>query len=52
MCQVSFAEPSLFSRRRETKVASTGLSRERPGGDAAAGVASAFSVGGDCANSA
>ena len=30
MCQVSFAEPCLLSSVRETKVASTGLSRERP----------------------
>ena len=31
MCQVSFSEPGLLSRRRDRKVAGTGLSRERPG---------------------
>ena len=30
MCQVSFSEPGLLSSVRDTKVASTGLSRERP----------------------
>ncbi len=39
MCQVSFSEPGLLSRVRETKVASTGLSRERPASPA--GVAGA-----------
>jgi len=31
MCQVSFSEPCLLSRRRDRNVASTGLSRERQG---------------------
>ena len=30
-CQVSFSEPGLLRRRRDRKVASAGLSRERPG---------------------
>ena len=30
MCQVSFSEPSLLRRWRERKVATAGLSRERP----------------------
>jgi len=37
MCQVSFSEPGLLSRRRERKLAYTGLSRERPGDVASAG---------------
>ena len=32
MCQVSFAEPGLLSSARDTKVASTGLSRDVPAG--------------------
>ncbi len=31
MCQVSFSDPGLFKSRRDTNVAATGLSRERPG---------------------
>jgi hypothetical protein len=41
MCQVSFSEPALFKRRRDTNVAGTGLSRERPGSAVIAGAAAA-----------
>src|SRR5258708_6842046 len=51
MCQVSFSDPALFKRRRETNVAAIGLSRERPGsaviaGDGTAGAAAAAEAAG------
>jgi len=46
-CQVSFSDFGLFRRVRERNVASTGLSRERPGAaaGAAAGAAEAAAAG-------
>ena len=45
MCQVSFSDPFLLSRRRDTNVAGTGLSRERPGSATTIGIATAGAAG-------
>ena len=44
MCQVSFSEPFLLRRRRDTNFAGTGFSRERPGSATTAGAAGFSSV--------
>ncbi len=44
MCQVSFSDPALFNKVRDTNVAGAGLSRERPSSAVTAGTAAIGAV--------